>query len=401
MKPTLKRGIRGGVGTLLMLFLGSLYAWSFFKVALGKAYPHWSQTGITLNFTLMMSFFCLGGVLAGSILKTLPKSRQIIIAAALVFAGFLGVSFLPTDSSNALIQLYLCYGVLNGLGTGIAYNAVLSGIQPWFPDRPGLISGVLLMGMGLGALILGNIASVLIGMFGLFFTFRIFAFAMAAVLLVCAPIICVPSANDSLPIVNTSEGSDSYTKDYTTAEMLKRPTFWIYFIWNILVSSGGMLVINSASSISVYFGLAAVIGLVVSVFNGGGRLIIGLCMDKLGWKGTMYLNNAVLLVSGGLLFIGDRGHNGIIVLLGMLIMGICYGGGITISAALIRKLYGSKYFASNFSVCNLCLIPASIIGPIVSAMLVDAAGGGYTTTFRMVIVLGIITLILNTFIRKP
>lgn len=85
----------------------------------------------------------------------------------------------------------------------------------------------------------------------------------------------------------------------------------------------------------------------------------------------------------------------------MLLMGVCYGGGITISAALIRQLYGSRNYASNFAVCNLCTIPASIIGPMISAALQDMSGGGYFSTFVMVIIMGAVTLALNFGIRKP
>lgn len=141
---------RGIVGTFLMLLLGSMYAWSYFKVSLGEAYPVWSQTQLTLNFTILMICFCLGGLVAGSMLSGLHKQVQVCLAALLVGGGYLGVSLLPEAPDPALVQLYICYGVLTGLGTGIAYNVVLSSIQPWFPQASGLISGILLMGMGFG-----------------------------------------------------------------------------------------------------------------------------------------------------------------------------------------------------------------------------------------------------------
>ena len=392
------RTIKAAVGALLMMVLSAMYAWSYFKFELGNAYPVWTQKQITLNFTIMMSLFCLGGLFAGSVLKKLSKTVQLLIAAALIGVGFFGVSLLPASSGAALVQMYICYGVLNGFGTGIAYNAVLSGVQPWFPDKPGMISGVLLMGMGIGTLILGKLANAMIGAMGLNMTFRVFAIASAAILAVCSPIICLPGSDFSVTAAAAS--GSSAAKDYTTAEMIKRPTVWIYFVWNIMLSASGMLVINSASSITVFYGLAAVVGLFVSLFNGFGRLFIGGCMDKLGWKGTMYLINGILLLSGVLLLIGDRAGSPAIVVIGMLCTGICYGGGITICAALIRQLYGGKHYASNFSVCNLCTIPASILGPMLSAALQDGSGG-YTSTFIMVIVMAAVAYVLNFFVRKP
>lgn len=396
MKHT--RYLRAGAGVVMMLLLGAMYAWSYFKVALESAYPTWSQSQVTLTFTIMMSCFCIGGLLAGSALGRLGKRWQTVLAAVLIGVGYWGVSLLPADGGAALVQLYVCYGVLNGLGTGVAYNAVLSGIQPWFPDCPGLISGCLLMGMGFGALLLGNAAAWLIGLTSLPVTFRIFAAVLAVILLAGSLVLRLPGQGDALP--QGRQAGAAAGQDMTTGQMLRRPTFWIYFVWNICISAGGMLVINSASSITVYYGLAAVIGLLVSVFNGVGRLVIGSCMDRMGWKRTMYLNNGILLLSGALLLLGDRSQAGGVVLVGMLLMGICYGGGITISAALIRQLYGSRHYAANFSVCNLCLIPASILGPMLAAALQDASGG-YGSTFLMVIVLGVATLVMNFFIRKP
>lgn len=199
MKQT--RYLRAAVGVLLMLLLGAMYAWSYFKVAVEAAYPAWSQSQVTLTFTIMMSCFCVGGLLAGSALRRLGKRWQTVLAAALIALGYWGVSVLPSGGQAALVQLYLCYGVLNGLGTGIAYNAVLSGIQPWFPDCPGLISGCLLMGMGFGALLLGNIADWLIGLAGLAVTFRIFALVLLVVLLLGSLALRLPGETDKLPLV--------------------------------------------------------------------------------------------------------------------------------------------------------------------------------------------------------
>ena len=389
------------VGLVQMLFLGSMYAWSYFKVALGDVFPVWSQKQITLNFTLMMCVFCLGGVLAGRISSSISKQNQVRISGVLMFAGFLGVSMLPQDNPTvALVMMYLCYGGLNGLGTGIAYNAIQSSVQPWFPDRSGLVSGMLLMALGFGSLILGNVAAALSGVVGLLTTFRIFAAADLVVFVALAGFIHMPEEGAALPPAPEPR-PDEGGKDYTTGEMIRRPTFWIYFCWNICMSASGMLVINSASSICVAYGVAAVVGLLVSVFNGGGRLLTGVMVDKAGWKRTMFGLNGILVLSGVLLYFGGSSVSSGVVIAGMLLMGIVYGGGITLSATLIRKLYGNRHYAMNFSVCNLCTFPAAILGPMLSAALQDAANGGFQTTFLMVIVMGVLTLVMNCFVRRP
>lgn len=389
------------VGLVQMLSLGSMYAWTFFKVNLIQSFPSWTTAQVNLNFTIMMCLFCLGGVLAGKISKWVSKQVQVIVSAVLLCIGFLGVSFLPVNAPGvALVMLYICYGGLTGLGTGIAYNAVQTSIQPWFPDHTGLMSGLLLMSMGFGTLIMGNAAGALMKVLDVFATFRVFAVFDLIVFAALAGFIHAPGKDVVLPPAPPVKQGDS-GMDIGPGEMAKRATFWIYFFWNICCSSSGMIVVNYASDICGYYGMAAAIGLFVSVFNGFGRLLTGIAVDRFGWKATMFGINGVLIASGLLMFFGGQAMATPVVLVGMLLMGIVYGSGITLNATMIRRLYGSTHYAQNFSVCNLCTFPAAIIGPMLSAALIQAANGGYQTTFLMVIVLGGLTLIMNFFIRKP
>ena len=394
-----KRGKFVVIGTTMLIFLGVLYAWSFFKTAISSVFPMWDQKQLSLNFTIMMICFSLGSLLGGKLSAKVSRRGLAILAGVLLFIGFMAMSFLPVSNPGlARIMMYLFYGGCTGLGVGIGYNAVLTGVNSWFPDKVGTISGILLTGFGLGSLILGLFADKLLQTISLFAVFRILGIACAVVVIGGAMFIRTPSADTILP----APGKKTETgRDYSTAEMLRTPTFWIYFLWNLCMSATGMLVINNASSIAVFFGVAATVGLAVSVFNSCGRVLIGGSMDRIGWKGTMFLTNAVMIGAGVLMVLGNKLSLFPVVLGGMLLAGICYGGGVTISASLIRTFYGSKNYPVNFSTCNLVSIPAAIIGPMISAALVDAAGGSYGTTFLMVIIMGGVSLVLNILIRKP
>ena len=394
-----KRGKFVVIGTTMLIFLGVLYAWSFFKTAISAVFPMWDQKQLSLNFTIMMICFSLGSLLGGKLSAKVSRRGLAILAGVLLFVGFMAMSFLPVSNPGlARIMMYLFYGGCTGLGVGIGYNAVLTGVNSWFPDKVGTISGILLTGFGLGSLILGLFADKLLQTISLFAVFRILGIACAVVVIGGAMFIRTPSADTILP----APGKKTETgRDYSTAEMLRTPTFWIYFLWNLCMSATGMLVINNASSIAVFFGVAATVGLAVSVFNSCGRVLIGGSMDRIGWKGTMFLTNAVMIGAGVLMVLGNKLSLFPVVLGGMLLAGICYGGGVTISASLIRTFYGSKNYPVNFSTCNLVSIPAAIIGPMISAALVDAAGGSYGTTFLMVIIMGGVSLVLNIMIRKP
>ena len=233
----------------------------------------------------------------------------------------------------------------------------------------------------------------------LFVSLRVIGVALGVIVISGSFLVRRNSTPQLQPSASDTTFSGAY--DLTTGQMLHRPTFWLYLLWNLCMAATGMLVINNASSISVFYGAAAVIGLLVSVFNSGIRFVIGFCMDKLGWKVTMFLDNAVIIGAGLLMTIGGRMDSFALILIGMLLAGGCYGGGITIQAALIRGFYGSTHYASNLATCNLVAIPAAILGPMLSAALVDAAGGTYGTTFLMVMVMGLVSLGINFLIRKP
>ncbi len=389
------------VGTFMMLFLGTIYAWSYFRTALNAVFPMWNAKQLSLTFTIMMILFATGGLLGGKLVKTIRHKYLAMISGGLMFLGFFVISFLPVENPGlALPLLYVFYGGFTGFGVGIGYNVVLSGVNSWFPDKDGLVSGVLLTGFGLGSLIIGNIADLMMKNMDLFTTFRILGIVCALVVVGGSFVIRAPGKDDQLPPPKP-KAVVSGGKDYTTGEMIRRPTFWIYFLWNLCMSATGMLVINNAAAISLFFGAAATVGLIVSVFNSGGRLLIGMCMDKLGWKATMFIANGTIIAAGVLMTLGDKLSVFPLVLVGMLMAGVCYGGGVTIQASLIRSFYGSKNYAVNFSTCNLVSIPAAFVGPMISAALIDAAGGAYGPTFLMVIVMGLLSLVLNFLVRKP
>lgn len=389
------------VGTLMMLLLGSIYAWSYFKTALGAIFPMWNQKQLSLTFTIMMILFATGGLLGGKLSKTIRHSMLALLSGCLMLIGFVTVSFLPSGNETlALILLYIFYGGFTGLGVGIGYNVVLSCVSSWFPDKDGLVSGLLLTGFGFSSLIIANAAEALLRITTLSIVFRGLGILCGGVMVLGSFFLRLPTADDALPAPK-KKAVVSGGQDYTTAQMLRRPTFWLYFLWNLCMSATGMLVINNASSIALFFGAAATVGLLVSIFNSGGRLFIGMSMDKFGWKATMLIDNAVIISAGLLMVLGNALGLFPLVLIGMLMAGVCYGGGVTIQASLVRTFYGSKNYAVNFSTCNLVMIPAAFIGPMISAALVDAAGGAFGPTFIMVVVMGFFSLVINFFIRKP
>ena len=113
------------IGVAAMLFAGVLYAWSILKSPLTAEFG-WGASGLALNFTLAMSFFCICGLLGANISKRAGHRVALIFAGGLSAAGFVLTAALQ---GHSLLMLYVTYGVLAGSGIGIAYNVTIATVS--------------------------------------------------------------------------------------------------------------------------------------------------------------------------------------------------------------------------------------------------------------------------------
>jgi OFA family oxalate/formate antiporter-like MFS transporter len=414
------------IGTLLLLFLGLIYAWSIFRRPLGEMFETWTDTDLSVAFTISMTFFCLGGFFSGLLLQKIRARGVLIISAAMLLIGFGGASALPGagDAARSLMLLYVFYGVACGLGVGLGYNSIISSVLGWFPDRPGMASGVLLMGFGMGGMLLGGAVSVLNEHFGLSAIFVALAVLMSASLLIGSIFIAPParSAREARgpkqnaaprpsaapqPVADpqqaaaprpSADRAENPAKDCTSAQMLANPLFFLLFSWAILMVSGGLMVINSAALIAEFFGAPAVLGLVVSVFNGVGRVLFGALFDKMGRKGAMRLDALCMTIAGLALFAGDRWNSPLPVFVGLLLAGTGYGGMPALISAVVNRFYGAAHYAMNFSIMNFAVILSAFIGPLLSSALLERSDGSYVGTFVAIALSGVIGIALNAVI---
>ena len=374
--------------------MGLIYAWSIFRAPIAEIFTGWSISQLSLTFTISMVFFCVGGFVSGLMSKSLSLRTRMLIAGAVLFIGFFAISMMDTNAPDkSRIILYIFYGVFASTGVGIAYNSMLSAVNSWFPDKIGLASGIMLMGFGIGGLALGSVVEPMIRSMGVLPVFRVLAIAIAVVCALAAFIVKMPGEVDKLALSeltgmddrNKVETVDTSAKNYTTVEMLKTSRFWYYITWAVLVDAAGLLVINSAADISVAFGGTAVLGMIVSLFNGGGRIYGGFNFDRHGRKIAALINNAFVLASGAFLVLGAKTNVYVFILLGLASIGMAYGGAPTITSAYINNEFGPANYPTNFSIANFSLIPAASLGPMISSALMESAGGRYDTSFYTMI----------------
>lgn len=391
------------VGVIAMLFAGVLYAWSILKAPLTAEFG-WGASELALNFTLAMSFFCIGGLLGAQLSKRVGHRFALIFAGALSVAGFLLTSCLR---DTTVVMLYISYGVLAGLGIGIAYNVLIATVSAWFPDKKGLCSGCLMMGFGASALILGNVADALFkSTLGWRSAYVILGVAICVVLISAAFLLRKPSQEAVLPQPKAKKNTKAEHfehQDYTSKQMLCRPSFWMAFFCISFLAAVGSSVISFAKdlalSVNAPEALAVSLVGVLSVCNGIGRILTGALFDSIGRRKTMLCANALTICAAAVTLLAVSVGSLPLCIAGLCLTGMSYGACPTITAAFTSSFFGMKYFSTNMALMTFTVMGGSLIATVSNKVL--EATGGYTATFAMLLSLTAVAMILNLFIRKP
>ena len=387
------------VGVVAMLFAGILYAWSILKSPLNDQFG-WSTPDLALCFTIAMTFFCIGGLLGAQILKRAGHTVALVTAGIFSALGFVATAFLNNVPVGVL---YITYGVLAGLGIGIAYNVVIATVSAWFPDKKGLCSGCLMMGFGASALVLGNIAD---GMFKSFLrwrnTYMILGVAIFVVLLLAGLILKKPGKDIVLPEPKAKKQGVSQVQDLTTKQMLLRPSFWMAFICISFLAAVGSSVISFAKDMAIEVkapeSLAVSLVGVLSVCNGIGRIITGAVFDIIGRRKTMICSNLLTILAAAVTLLAVSIGSLPLCIAGLCLTGMSYGSCPTITAAFTSSFFGMKHFSNNMAVMTFTVMIGSFIATASNWVL--EVSGGYPATFVMLLVLTFISLVINLFIRE-
>ena len=381
------------VGVTAMLFAGILYAWSILKAPFTAEFG-WGPAELALNFTIAMCFFCIGGLLGAEAAKRFGHKCAILAAGLLAALGFV---LTGTLSGESVTMLYLTYGVLAGTGIGMAYNVVISTVSAWFPDKKGLCSGCLMMGFGASALVLGNAASAMMGRLGWRSVYTCLGIAIGIVMAVAALALKKP---DAAPAAAKQTAS---AQDYTPAQMLRRPSFWMAFVCLAFLAAVGSSVISFARDLALSVGAAEALAVtlvgVLSVCNGLGRILTGALFDALGRRFTMLCGNILTICAAGVTLVAVHLGSLPLCILGLCLTGMSYGSCPTITAAFTSAFFGTKHYSTNMALMTFNVMGGSLIATASSRLL--EATGGYSAPFAMLLAMTLAALVLNLFLKKP
>lgn len=383
----------------MQLALGAVYAWSVFVKPLEKAH-HWSDTQVTLTFTIAIFFLGIGSTIGGFWMDRVGP-RMVATAAGVCYGvGVLLAGF----SGDNLPILYVTYGVLGGLGMGLGYIVPVATLVKWFPDKRGLVTGLAVCGFGGGALVTAPIATSLIISVGAGQTFIYLGIAYLIMVAIAAQFYANPPAGYA-PAGWTPSAqvkSQRAARDFTRSEAFTRGQW--YVLWAILalnVSAGIMLISQAAplaeDTTGVNAKVAATLVSAISIFNFLGRIFWAWLSDLIGRRQVfiaMFLLQTVLF-----LVLAHVSTFGLLVALAVIIA-LCYGGGFGTMPAFTADYFGPKYAGAIYGTMLTAWGVGGILGPILIAQVKDLTHG-YSAALTIIAVVTLLSTLLPLLVRPP
>lgn len=368
--------------------LGGVYAFSYFKTPLMEQY-HWDPAMLALAFSINMGIIPIPMILGGKMIDS-GKGKQAIVIGGILFS----VGFILSGFVENLYLLFLTYGLLAGLGSGLAFTGNLNNILKFFPDRRGLASGIVLAGVGVGTLLCTKLAEFFMSQTNDVSQALLYlGIVYLVVIFVVQFFIRSAPAKDSGGIA-----ASPMDKDYH--QMLHDPRFWLLFAILALGVFSGMVISSSSAQIGMMqYGLAsgAIVVSLVSIFNSIGRLFWGSVADKLGAYHTLmavYLFLALCMLA--LLFFTG---NTAMFYFSALGVGFGYAGILVIFPGLTSQNFGMRNQGLNYGFMYFGFAVGAVIAPYITSAIAKYSGS-YDTVFILTTCLLVLGVILIMYTQK-
>jgi OFA family oxalate/formate antiporter-like MFS transporter len=370
---------------------GYLITWSYFRDALGRLFTDWSQSQLSLPFSLHNVTVCLMMLFTGPLLLKLSSRVVLGFGGIAVMIGFGFFAFLPQDDpSAALVMATVGFGIIAAMSVGIGVIASFDTFLPWFPDHPGAVSGVLTFWCGVAPMLLGALCGVFIDLFGVLTAISLIGVVIGVAVLIATVWSKKPGSDVKLP-PPPPKVEEALSKDYSPTQVLRTGTFWCVFIFNVTIRSAGLVVSDLGGSIAIALGVATIAGLMFAPANGLACILGGLLMDRFTVERVMTLMAAAAAGGGILLCLGNSAHNSFLVIAGIALVGFGYGGVTVTGVSGARILFGMKHYAQNLGLISVSIGPAAI-AVILAGRLNTGGSEGYGGAFTLVTIFSFIAL---------
>jgi MFS family permease len=372
------------------LAIGQVYSFSVFKNPLLALHAadgsSWNLKEVGYIFSIAIAFLGISAALFGAWLEKAGPRRAMFYAAICFGTGFIIASL--GASTHQLALIYLGYGVVGGIGLGLGYISPVSTLIKWFPDRPGLATGLAIMGFGGGAMIGGPLANNLMAHFSAagkppipytFITMGVlyFIFMMFGVFTIRVPQDGWKPAGWIPPVKQSTLISKH---NVAVTEAWKTPQFWLLWVMLFANVTAGIGILEQAAPMiqDLFKGsitATAAVGFVglLSIFNMAGRFLWASFSDFIGRKGTYFTFFTVGAVLYFVLpFTRQDKINSVplFVAIAALVISM-YGGGFATIPAYLKDLFGGFNVSAIHGRLLTAWSAAGIIGPLIVNGILD------------------------------
>ncbi|MBR4749945.1 MAG: OFA family MFS transporter [Abditibacteriota bacterium] len=361
-------------GFLANMCQGLAYASSVFMAPIVATFGV-EKAQASLAFSLIVGCLPIGSIAGGFITGKKGPRLPIVLGSVIFCLGLIVASFAVKADNMAL--LYAGFGVMMGIGSGMAYGTIVGVVAQWFPDMRGFATGLVVAALGGGPLILAPFAQWLLNTYELQGTYMILGILFMVIMVCAALVVKQPEA------VAGSKAAGGTGRDYTAGEMLKTSTFWLIAFMYAAGAFAGLMIVSQAKGITLDViedtgfvtqnpEMLAVTGvMVLAVANAFGRLVWGAVSDRLGRMPAliiMFALNCLIMAFMTIISQSFPGFMGALVLVGLL-----FGGYLGLFPSVCADYFGSRNVSLNYGILFAAFAVAGVAGPMVGALLEPVA----------------------------
>lgn len=386
MDQNKKRWITLCAGIITEVCIGIGYAWSVFQNPLVEKFG-WTTSSVSVAFTLF--------IFLGSIAPLVAKLQQYLKIKTIVLIGsfIYGLGLYFTGTVSSVSQLYLTFGLGVGIGTSIVYPLAISYMVRIFPEKKGLISGLMVASYGSGAIVLAPVGAWLVSRFGVLPAFKYLGIALFILLAIVSRFIC-EFRDEEIMEKDRGLAGEQKGDNLVWQEMVRTPMFYIAFFALTIGATSGLMILGHASPIvqsmmDLPAQKAAFVVGILAASNAFGRLFWGGVSDKFGRYSLLILLfmlsilSFLTLITSGLIPL---------FLAAIIVIELCYGGYISLIAPITADAFGTKHLGINYGIMFISFAIGGVIGPRIAAIIKEANNGSYREAFIIGMALCIIGL---------
>lgn len=403
MNLTKKRWLILAVCCIANLCLGSIYTWSVFATPMAEHLSNITgQTMTSANLAIVYTIANSVGpitMISGGWFNDKFGPKKVIFVGGLMF----GLGMVLSGFATSVTHLIISYGLIFGLGLGMAYGATISSCVKFFPDKRGLIGGLTTAAYGLSSVILPPVVAVLVDSFDVTKAFIIVGILFIILMTISAffveqcPQGFIPEGWTPPQIKSGASNND---KDWKG--MLSSPIFYVMMMLLCCGAFSGMMYTSQARSVAEnMIGMTALAAStavsVISLFNVFGRLLAGFMSDKIGRAQTLALSCALCIVGMFSLYISVQGDVTTFYI-GSAILGLCFGAFMGVFPGFTADQFGAKNNSVNFGIMFIGFAVAGYFGPTIMASTANDPKS-YANAFLIAAALNAIGIVL-TFVYR-